>query len=84
MRLAAREARWLFAQQHYGENTGQSDTHAIFVELKDPGDGAATGSPRLGPAMPLTTLGRTHARPRRSGVTKDGQPVKRSLTAYDH
>jgi beta-alanine degradation protein BauB len=52
VRLAAREARWLSAQQHYGENTGQSDTHAIFVELKDPGDGAATGSARLGPAMP--------------------------------
>lgn len=32
--LAAGEARWLDAQQHYGENIGDSDSEAIFVELK--------------------------------------------------
>ena len=28
------EASWLPAQTHVGENTGTTDTHAIFVELK--------------------------------------------------
>ena len=28
------EASWLPAQTHVGENTGSTDTHAIFVELK--------------------------------------------------
>ncbi|MCU1447786.1 cytoplasmic protein [Cryobacterium sp.] len=34
--LAAGEARWLPAQSHSGENTGDTPTHAIFVELKSP------------------------------------------------
>lgn len=33
--LPAGEARWLDAQQHYGENIGDTDTRAVFVELKD-------------------------------------------------
>jgi hypothetical protein len=33
--LDAGEARWLDAQQHYGENIGDTDSRAIFVELKD-------------------------------------------------
>ena len=33
--LEAGEARWLDAQQHYGENIGDTDSQAIFVELKD-------------------------------------------------
>ena len=28
------EASWLPAQTHVGENTGSTNTHAIFVELK--------------------------------------------------
>jgi hypothetical protein len=32
--LQAGEARWLDAQQHYGENIGDTETQAIFVELK--------------------------------------------------
>ena len=28
------EASWLPAQTHVGENTGSTETHAIFVELK--------------------------------------------------
>ena len=42
---------WLPAQQHHGENIGDTPTHCIFVELKEPGPSAtpgATGSP-LGP-----------------------------------
>ena len=29
-------ARWLPAQEHSGANTGETDTHTIFVELKEP------------------------------------------------
>ena len=35
--LAAGQARWLPAQSHSGTNTGSSETHVIFVELKEPG-----------------------------------------------
>ena len=34
--LEAGEARWLPAQSHSGENTGDTPTRAIFVELKAP------------------------------------------------
>jgi beta-alanine degradation protein BauB len=27
---------WVPAQEHYGENIGDSPTHSIFVELKEP------------------------------------------------
>ena len=49
--LTAGEARWLDAQQHYGENIGDTDSQAIFVELKDIGPTTATGigESRLGP-----------------------------------
>jgi hypothetical protein len=40
--------RWLGAQEHYGENTGSTDTHAIFVELKEPSPLPPT-EPLLGP-----------------------------------
>jgi hypothetical protein len=29
---------WLPAQQHHGEDIGQTPTHVVFVELKEPGD----------------------------------------------
>lgn len=29
------EIRWLDAQTHSGENTGETPTHVVFVELKD-------------------------------------------------
>jgi hypothetical protein len=28
--------RWLAAQEHSGENIGETETHVIFVELKEP------------------------------------------------
>jgi len=34
--LDAAEARWLPAQSHSGENTGDTPTRAIFIELKGP------------------------------------------------
>jgi len=40
---------WLPAQQHSGHNIGDTDTHVIFVELKEAGAGA---SGDLGPTMP--------------------------------
>lgn len=34
--LSSGEAQWLPAQVHTGENIGQTPTHAIIVELKEP------------------------------------------------
>lgn len=34
--MPAATARWLGAQNHSGHNTGTTDTHCIFVELKEP------------------------------------------------
>jgi quercetin dioxygenase-like cupin family protein len=47
--LAAGEVRWLDAQEHLGENTGATATHALFIELKEPAPAPASGA-RLGPA----------------------------------
>ncbi|MBW8482754.1 cupin domain-containing protein [Actinomadura parmotrematis] len=54
VRLEAGQARWLDAQEHAGENIGDTDTHAMFIELKEPagkeptGAAESTGGP-LGP-----------------------------------
>ena len=40
---------WLPAQQHYGENIGDTDTRVIFVELK----AGAAGSPLGGALGPV-------------------------------
>jgi hypothetical protein len=34
--LATGMTRWLAAQEHSGENIGDTGTHVIFVELKEP------------------------------------------------
>ena len=39
---------WVPAQRHRGENIGDTRSHAIFVELKEAGPGAASDG-RLGP-----------------------------------
>ncbi|MBB5873075.1 quercetin dioxygenase-like cupin family protein [Allocatelliglobosispora scoriae] len=45
--LGAGEARWVGAQEHTGENTGDTETRCVFVELKgEPLAGAA----QLGPS----------------------------------
>jgi beta-alanine degradation protein BauB len=36
VQLPAGRAIWVSAQEHAGENIGGTDTHALFVELKDP------------------------------------------------
>jgi hypothetical protein len=47
--MPAATARWLGAQNHSGHNTGATDTHCIFVELKEPPLAPRTGEPVLGP-----------------------------------
>jgi quercetin dioxygenase-like cupin family protein len=47
------QVRWLDAQSHTGENIGATDTHVVFVELKEPG--SASGAPgELGPSEPAS------------------------------
>ncbi|WP_448624810.1 cupin domain-containing protein [Geodermatophilus sp. URMC 64] len=45
--IAAGTTGWLPAQEHAGENIGDTETHVLFVELKD---GSGSGGPALGPA----------------------------------
>lgn len=51
--MEAGTAGWLPAQEHHGENIGQTPTHVLFVELKQPAataDGAHDDERRtLGP-----------------------------------
>jgi beta-alanine degradation protein BauB len=48
--LPAGQVRWVGAQTHAGENIGASESHCIFVELKEPPSaGARAGDPPLGP-----------------------------------
>ena len=46
--MPAHAVRWLDAQEHSGENIGQTPTHTIFVELKEPGP--ERGRSTLGPS----------------------------------
>jgi hypothetical protein len=47
--LPAGEVRWLAAQEHRGENTGDSVTRALFIELKEPVRSTAAADSSLGP-----------------------------------
>jgi hypothetical protein len=51
--IPAHQVRWLDAQEHSGENIGDSQTHVIFVELKETDDshwhGDQTATTPLGP-----------------------------------
>jgi hypothetical protein len=48
--LPAGQVRWLDAQDHAGENIGDTKTHSIFVELKENHtDRPPTTSTALGP-----------------------------------
>jgi len=47
--LGAGEVRWVGAQEHAGENIGDTDTASIFIELKEPNPGAP-GPAALGPS----------------------------------
>lgn len=49
--LEAGRVGWLDAQEHRGENIGGTETHVIFIELKEPVPGdAAASDPPLGPS----------------------------------
>jgi beta-alanine degradation protein BauB len=43
------EVRWLDAQEHVGENVGDTETHVFFVELKESRQMPSADAP-LGPA----------------------------------
>lgn len=45
--LPAGAVRWVGAQEHSGRNIGETPTHTIFVELKEPAAGPGSGV--LGP-----------------------------------
>jgi hypothetical protein len=50
--LAAGVTGWLPAQEHHGENIGDTPTHVVFVELKEPAPGAApAGDVAPGPQL---------------------------------
>lgn len=51
--MPTNSARWVGAQRHSGHNTGSTDTHCIFIELKEPSLVPHDGPALLGP----TTLG---------------------------
>ena len=46
--LTTGQVRWVGAQEHSGENIGDTETVSIFIELKEPAPGAAA-EPTLGP-----------------------------------
>ena len=48
--IPAGVARWLSAQQHYGENIGDTESRSVFVELKEPGLQQPRDEPALGPS----------------------------------
>jgi quercetin dioxygenase-like cupin family protein len=49
--LPAGQVRWVAAQEHSGENVGDTVTHALFIELKEPVVAASpAGVPPLGPS----------------------------------
>ncbi len=43
--------RWLAAQEHLGENVGETETHVIFVELKETATGDELADVQLGPSQ---------------------------------
>lgn len=49
VQLPSGASRWLPAQEHYGENIGDTDTHVFFVELKEPNPGGGETHGPLGP-----------------------------------
>lgn len=44
------EVRWLDAQTHSGHNTGDTPTHVLFVELKEPVPAPTEHEESLGPS----------------------------------
>ena len=57
-------AGWLPAQEHHGENIGETATHVVFVELKEPWHPPAR--------EPRARSDPTRAEPTLAGATRDG------------
>jgi hypothetical protein len=54
--LNAGQVRWVPAQEHVGENVGDTETHTLFIELKESTHaGSAASESSLGPD-PIHTL----------------------------
>jgi hypothetical protein len=52
VQLDAGRVVWVAAQEHQGENIGTTETHSIFVELKEPPPAASgQATTQLGPAV---------------------------------
>lgn len=47
--LEAGTVSWLAAQRHHGENIGESETHVLFVELKEGVSAPAGATGQIGP-----------------------------------
>jgi len=51
VQLPAGQVRWVSAQEHSGENIGDTVTHSLFIELKEPDPaGGSADTPPLGPS----------------------------------
>jgi hypothetical protein len=48
--LDAGQVRWLDAQEHAGENIGETATHVVFIELKETRHAPPVDPPHLGPS----------------------------------
>ena len=49
VRLEAGRAVWIAAQEHSGENIGTTETHSVWIELKEPAPASADTGGELGP-----------------------------------
>jgi len=49
VQLEAGRVLWVAAQQHAGENIGSTESHSIFVELKEPAPRSPQPGASLGP-----------------------------------
>jgi hypothetical protein len=49
VKLESGRVNWLAAQDHSGENIGSTETHVLFVELKEPPTSSPDSMPELGP-----------------------------------
>ena len=49
VRMEAARVNWIAAQEHSGENIGSTDSHVLFIELKEPPPGSERTA-GLGPA----------------------------------
>jgi beta-alanine degradation protein BauB len=50
VQLEAGRVVWIGAQEHAGENIGSTQSHSVFVELKEPSPGSTDRAAGLGPS----------------------------------